>query len=620
MRTILPIIIYLLVALPIFAIDTLVVGDDFSKANIENFASLYIQKHAGSDIENIKKLPDSEFLPLTETGVSFAAAAQLYWIKFHLKNKSPEKKKMILAVTNQSVNRLQLFIDKNGITEKSMLTGDNFPFSHRPKHHRYFLFDFEIEANKTATGYVYFDKYTEDTTIEGILYSDAGFKKADKIDTIISGSFISFMLLTCFIALFMAVLGRRRVFVYLMTYYTAAAVILLAHMGYGFQFFWSNFPYFNDAAPYVFWIIMINSLSALTRDFLETKKHFPRLHIWLKRLTILFWILLIYIFFYPHTPDRYRPFIITFVYFLQLSYVVTIVGTTYMAYRKSRSREHLLFMLAFMSLLLTMALYFIQHMGFIDTTIIGNHLFFWGYVFDILILMYVFSNRLVTIFKENNLLESNLRQLKLEAAGALIEGQQSERKRWSSELHDGASLRLATAKMRLSQLLENDSKNEKAIRSLLDDIGDISESLRNFTHELHPIDLEEQSFAEAVEDLIYKAEKKFPELEVNFESEKFEVNNFSKDKLQLLFELIRLGIEYLLPTFSQETATNIQILSGEKFISIKFIGSRNPNFEELTELKKFRKNTNAILDLLNGQFDKTTDKKHIIFKINIPNP
>lgn len=107
--------------------------------------------------------------------------------------------------------------------------------------------------------------------------------------------------------------------------------------------------------------------------------------------------------------------------------------------------------------------------------------------------------------KDRIIADQKIRQLeeekKLMAARLLVEGQEEERKRIATELHDGLGVLLSATKMQFSTILDKSPDNreviEKAYRMLEQASGDV----RKISHNMMPGLLTKLGLYEAVEDL-----------------------------------------------------------------------------------------------------------------------
>jgi signal transduction histidine kinase len=101
--------------------------------------------------------------------------------------------------------------------------------------------------------------------------------------------------------------------------------------------------------------------------------------------------------------------------------------------------------------------------------------------------------------------EQKIRQLeeekKLMAAKLLVEGQEEERKRIATELHDGLGVLLSATKMQFSVIKDKSPENRELIAKATHMLEQASGDVRKISHNMMPGLLTKLGFFDAVEDL-----------------------------------------------------------------------------------------------------------------------
>jgi signal transduction histidine kinase len=90
------------------------------------------------------------------------------------------------------------------------------------------------------------------------------------------------------------------------------------------------------------------------------------------------------------------------------------------------------------------------------------------------------------------------REKSLEIADALIEGQDTERKRLAMDLHDGLGARLGTLRFKIDNLLSKD----KYHKELSKDVDDIGNNIRELSHRMLPTQLDELGLIISLKNLL----------------------------------------------------------------------------------------------------------------------
>jgi signal transduction histidine kinase len=94
---------------------------------------------------------------------------------------------------------------------------------------------------------------------------------------------------------------------------------------------------------------------------------------------------------------------------------------------------------------------------------------------------------------------SNMQKTKsLEVANAVIEGQDSERKRLAMDLHDGIGVQLGSLKFQLEAFYGEDENYSKVAGS----VDNVGKNIREISHRMSPARLEELGLKQSIQDLI----------------------------------------------------------------------------------------------------------------------
>ncbi len=201
----------------------------------------------------------------------------------------------------------------------------------------------------------------------------------------------------------------------------------------------------------------------------------------------------------------------------------------------------------------------------------------------------------------------------LEVANAIISGQDSERKRLAMDLHDGVGSQLGSLKFQLEGYFEND----KNLPKLIANVDDISNNIREISHRMLPVRLEEYGLRQSVEDLIQS------------------IKNSSKIRIELICNLNRrldekleINIYYLLYELINNVAKHakamnivIQLLYHKDSLSISVeddgIGMDTSKSTEGLGMKNIRNR----IKYLDGTFNLESKLNNgTLFMIEIPNP
>ena len=577
------------------SLDTLFVYDDFEEVDVKDIGYLHITKNHSKDIQRILSLKPNAFESVQQTGLSFAPTDEVYWMRVILKNVSKSEKNLTASAEYPLMNLLQFYtVSSHGI-DSSKFMGDNFAFYERPIEHHYFLHRFKLQPNEVKELYIYFNKANENIKLFTSISTSEAFHKDDKKNTIIWSIYIGLSLCLFLIIVSTAVFTRQKLIIYFALYNFSTFMVVFTNIGWGFHYLWSAYPAFNQVANYTFAIICVLSFLELTKQFLNMSETLPRLNKIYTGLQVLTATLSIVLF----TFKTYPPLVLIIAVYvghitLVLDAIVLLIAPTIM-YRKTKNISYLAYILGYIFFISASITHLLTTIDVFEDTDVTRFSMPIGLTIDMIILMLIFGHRIQQVYFQNTQLQLRLNQTRLNAANLLLEGQLEERKRLSRELHDGISIKMAMLKMRLEQFFA--PKNQET-KSIINDLDIISDDIRMFTHDISPLNLEEETLEDAIEDLIYAIENQ-TNLIITTSLDSFDEQGIHNNQKHNLYQILR---ELLNNTIKYAKATHIYIAFStiDKTVVFKYKDDGIGFNVEAAKSGIGLKNIRARVDLLNG--------------------
>lgn len=537
MKKVLAIYVFLFVGLcpifPLAAQNSIALDDSFSSINIIEIGQYYTDENLVSHLQYIQSLENNQFSPLHETDGSFLPSGEI-WVKLPLKNTSSQNKDFMIEVREVRVNELRFFSKSGTQWDSTAITGDYHPFNSREIYHPSFVYSFSIEAQQSIEVYICYRKIGETITLNTELWEAQHFAIKDRNEHFTFSIFLGFLICITIITVFIAAVSRQPLLLSFALYCISCLLMVLVITGYGFMYIWPNQPYWNGLG-YLFVSFYYMSMIQMTKLYLETSHYAPLAHRFfnIAQLLILF-VFVPFVLVHWHLPSIAKTIIGKSGLVVLLLSTLMIIGTSLLIIFKKRTWGSVVFLIGF-GFTITAAIFFeLEQLGAQDT-IWDIEMTLLFILLDFILLLVVFSNQIRQTFVKNNQLQKDLAQSKLTAANALLEGQLNERRRLSQELHDGISIKIALLKMELSSLFSQKTKEQT---QLLESVGDIAKDIRAFTHAISPLNLERQTLAEAIEDLIFQIENQ-TELNVQFELDQFEETHLKSIQKHAIFQSIQ---------------------------------------------------------------------------------
>jgi signal transduction histidine kinase len=199
-----------------------------------------------------------------------------YWIKFTVKNLSPEKD-WLFESFNYKVNLLELYSPLENGKFKVERQGYDFEFDNRILNHKNFEFFLTDLGEKEKTFYLkVVCKDSQRTRM--LIRSHSKFVSYALNEYFLLGLFYGMIVIIVIYNLFLYTRLKDISYLFYALYVIFMGLFSMVQDGLGFQYIWPGFPKLNPHALFLFSTGMVIFLLLYSRSFLDTKNQFPTLH------------------------------------------------------------------------------------------------------------------------------------------------------------------------------------------------------------------------------------------------------------------------------------------------------------------------------------------------------
>lgn len=494
-----------------------------------------------------------DFQIFNEVALNKGPSGNYHWIVFPIQNDMMSNQTIHVTLKNSAINEIRYYYVINNAIVNSGITGDNFHFDSRPYSFCNFTFPWTLKIGEK--GYLIFelDKRNENFFSAFDVSTSSGFHKMETNVYLVFGIFAGIILLSIMLNLVLYIGIKDKVHLWYSIYAFSNLVLILAYDGIDFQFFYPDWPFLSNISRYVAtsttYILLFKLLEVFVMDdelksksWIKYIRSFQTLH-----FLVIVGTLLIFAFWDDSSWLKILAF--RFLSILSLVSMIALIGFSWRSVRRGR-QQSILFLIAVLILFLGALEYVLNINGWItylflfNSTIPSNLQIF--IIIEVVLVFIAIAFRFKKIRDENldykyQLLLSESRK-KDEAIALILQ----ERKRISSELHDGVGSILFGVRMKVHSVFKRRIGGEDEFISLNQDLDLMSESLKKVVWRLQ----DHGHFGNLVELIVGKAEDQLKKLNKIFQTEisidsSIEVSDdFSRDFYFLFSEILSNTLKY----------------------------------------------------------------------------
>ncbi len=309
-----------------------------------------------------------------------------YWIRINILNRS--ERKWVLEVLSLQTQDLQLYIPTRTNQFQRYQTGQHFRFDHRVYAVKNFLFDIPDRQQEVYPLYI---RVVSDNGVsfEYKIRTQTYFTHYTTGEYYFLGLFYGFLLFLVMYMFLLFITSGEKAYLYYILYLLSCLLLSLEGDGLGFQYLWPHFPQVNTFVS-SYWSSFLFLLAYLLYafHFMELKHIFPRLHLLLISLVVLY---------LGTEMSRWFPGMITTCIYL-LPFVL-LYGVAIDTYRKG-AKANLYFIIGHTFLLISIFITRSSWSGFFDSTIFTVYSFNYAVIIEAILFSYAFIYKYKLIKKD----------------------------------------------------------------------------------------------------------------------------------------------------------------------------------------------------------------------------
>ncbi len=463
---------------------------------------------------------------------NFGYTNSTYWFKLEFDTDSL-KPNLVLACENTTINYIDCYlVDETGNLLKQTKTGNARSFATREFDNRYFIFDLPLNTHKKYT--LYLKIASEDVVYFSLVLADYKnyFDYQYRLQ-MVEGIYFGAIIIMGFYNLFLYFAFFDISYLYYVFYIFSTLLFQMELGGWFNQYIMKDFPTISNKMGGVFFSMVILFIMLFLEGFigkLYQSKWMKNAFYLIKCIAFAEIISCIFI------PLKYNlPFFI----FLAVFGVIPCILSAIFSARKQGISSTRFLIVGWTAISFGGVMYAIASLGFIPFNFLATYSIQIGTILELLFLSFALADRInilrvekqiaqretILQLQENAFLLQRLNEEQKKAFGAIIQGEENERKRLAFELHDGIGQLLSVVKLNLSSL-ENwvDKRNKQTadvVNSIVALVDDSCREIRNISHNLMPNTVIQFGLMAALKDFCRKinnAEK----IKVHFQNLDFE--------------------------------------------------------------------------------------------------
>ncbi len=339
--------------------------------------------------------PNVHFVPSKQETLNFGHTSFSHWLKLDLRNDSPNSTTSILEIDYNNIDEVDFYHPISGETKNEyemFRSGMSYPFHVRKSIHRNFIYKITLQPSEVKT--IYLRIRTMGGLILPIhLWNQDDFYLHDSKQMQGLGFYFGIMFVMLIYNLFIFISVKDVSYLYYIGYIFGLSGIQLVLTGLGFQYFWSESPWWQQNLYVIFSSICMSMSLLFAKSFLNISGLSQKLNLILKMGAALNFLLLPLIFILPRNVN-----IIVAIVLSVPSIMLAIYAGVFSYLRQYRPARY--YLLAFTMLILSGLFVIMKFLNLIESNFFTDYGLYVGSCLEVVLLSFALASRINTIKRE----------------------------------------------------------------------------------------------------------------------------------------------------------------------------------------------------------------------------
>ncbi len=499
---------------------------------------------------------------------------RLLWMRIRFDQIKDPHQLRYLLIRNPHINYLSVWLLKNDSLVYSFKpTGDRYPFTSRPVRFSDFLFPLPADSLQQYSMVVMADKRNELVRLPLYFLSEKGLLNYTRNKDSWAGMFIGIGIFLFLFNFFLFINMRERLYVYYGLYTLLGFLYIFSDMGFTFMFLFPDYPLFADFTRPISVSLATPVYILFGMSLMDTKKHFPKIYGWMKRILVIYILMLVTSLALASNTGPIRVFLSGLSYVVLNFLMICNLAIGWKSFRKNIPYA-IYFIIASCILIVLVLLFTLYLSGHIPDTFINRNLMRIAIASEISILTLMLAHRFKNYKISSEQLLRRVNEQQEQIFRSVTDYQEKELQRLSSLLHDSVGARLSALRLNLESR-GKDTEREELIKNLTASIQEISHEVRSYSHDLSPSLLQQKGLETALS-LFLKNLKQDNRIQFQFEM------IGEGDRLPFRYELLLYNlVQELIHNIIKHARASeviIQLLREEQVVSL-YVEDNGKGFE-----------------------------------------